>query len=91
LDRVRYRRAADLLEAELGDELVGLNVQAGSCFGFNAVATSVWKQLGEPKSFEQIRDALLDEYEVESDQCSSELRELLTRMVEEHLEMEVAA
>ena len=72
-----YKRAVDLMEAELGDELVALDSRAGECFGFNSVATSVWRQLEQPRSFEQLREALLDEYEVEPEQCSRELKELL--------------
>jgi hypothetical protein len=48
------------MEAELGDELVALDPNAGECFGFNSVATSVWRNLEQPKRFEQLRDALLD-------------------------------
>jgi len=65
------------MEAHLGDELVALDPNAGECFGFNNVATSVWRELEQPKSFEQLRDALLEEYEVAPEQCASELRELL--------------
>ena len=72
-----YRRAIDLMEAEIGDELVALDPNAGHCFGFNAVATSVWQRLEQPQSFNQLLDALLAEYEVGSDQCSTELSELL--------------
>ena len=72
-----YKRAIDLMEAELGDELVALDPTAGECFGFNNVAASVWRELAQPKSFEQLRDALLDEYEVQPDQCAEELGELL--------------
>ena len=72
-----YRRSVDLMEAELGDELVALDPNVGECYGFNSVATSVWRQLEQPKSFDQLRDALLAEYEVEPDQCALELRELL--------------
>ena len=72
-----YRRSIELMEAELGDELVALDPVAGECFGFNSVATSVWRQLAEPKSFEQLKDALLDEYDVKPEQCSAELEALL--------------
>jgi hypothetical protein len=65
------------MEAELGDELVALDANAGNCFGFNSVATSVWRNLEQPKTFEQLRDALLDEYQVEPEQCARELNELL--------------
>lgn len=72
-----YRRAAELMEAELGDEIVALDAAVGQCFGFNSVAASVWRQLEQPKSFEQLRDALIDEYDVEREQCERELEELL--------------
>ena len=68
------------MEAELGDELVALNPQEGECFGFNEVATSVWRQLAQPRTFEQIRDALLAEYDVGEKQCSIELLELLDHL-----------
>jgi hypothetical protein len=76
-----YRRRAELLEADINDELVGLEPQQGNCFGFNAVATSVWRDLENPKSFDQLRDKLLDEYDVSADQCARELRELLDDLV----------
>jgi hypothetical protein len=67
----------DLMEAELGDELVALDPNVGECFGFNSVATAIWRQLEQPRSFEQLRDALLCEYDVEPEQCARELQELL--------------
>lgn len=85
-----YRRTVDLMEAELGDELVALDPDAGACFGFNSVATSVWRQLAEPRSFEQLRDALLEEYDVEAEQCASELRELLQDLSDKGLVTAVA-
>jgi hypothetical protein len=74
---VIYKRATELMEAELGDELVALDAAAGKCFGFNNVATSVWRRLEQPQTFEQLRDAMLEEYEVDPQQCARELRELL--------------
>lgn len=80
-----YKRAVDLMEADLGDELVALDPNAGDCFGFNSVATSVWRQLEKPRTFEELRDALLDEYEIDQQQCTKELRELLENMSERGL------
>ena len=80
-----YRRSATLLEAELGDELVALDAEAGTCFGFNAVATDVWRQLESPRSFDELMRALAESYDVGEDQCRSELRELLDSMAEKGL------
>lgn len=78
------------MEAELGDELVALDVEAGQCFGFNSVATSVWRALGQPRTFDELRALLLVEYEVDPDQCSEELHELLDDLVDRGLVRETA-
>ena len=77
MNNVSYRRAADLMEANLGDELVALDPARGNCFGFNEVATWVWHRLEQPASFDQLREGLLTEYEVSDEQCTRELEELL--------------
>jgi len=78
---VTYHRSGEILEAEVGDELVALNVAAGDCFGLNEVARTVWRHLAEPKNFAQLRDALLVEYDVGVDQCTAELQELIDDLV----------
>ena len=75
-----YRRAVDLLEADIDDELVALEPTKGACFGFNSVAKDVWRKLERPQSFEELKNELLSEYEVTADQCSEELRGLLDSM-----------
>ncbi len=75
-----YHRAVDLMEAELGDELVALQPEQGSCFGFNGVATTVWRKLASPRTFAELRDSLLAEYDVGEEQCTRELEELLQEL-----------
>lgn len=75
-----YRRQADLLEAEVATDIVALDPALGKCFGFNEVAASVWRYLAEPRSFAEIEAYLLSEFDVQPDQCASELRELLEDM-----------
>jgi hypothetical protein len=72
-----YQRAVDLLEAELGEEMVALDAEAGTCFGFNEVAATVWRELESPKTAADLRTALLAEYEVDPEQCDRELADLL--------------
>lgn len=75
-----YRRTVELLEADINDELVALEPAKGSCFGFNSVAKDVWRKLERPRTFDQLRNELLSEYDVSEDQCVAELRELLEDM-----------
>ena len=55
-------------------------VRARQCFGFNNVAASVWRELAAPRTFEQLKQALLTEYEVEDERCATELRTLLDEL-----------
>ena len=72
-----YVRAKDLLEAELGDDLVALDVDGGHCFGFNSVAADIWRLLDRPQDFDTLRLALMDQYEVDVGECAVELRSCL--------------
>lgn len=85
MDPIVYRRAADLLEAHLDEELVALEPKRGECFGFNEVATRVWESLETPKSFDELRDELLQCYDVSPDQCTRELRDLVDDLLDKGL------
>ena len=75
-----YKRAVELLEADIDDELVALEPKLGECFGFNPVAKDVWRKLAQPQSFDQLRSELLADYDVSDEQCTAELRGLLQEM-----------
>ena len=80
-----YERAKQLMEAELGDEIVALEPDAGLCFGFNPVAASVWRLLDQPRTVDQLQAALLDEYDVEPERCAADLQLLLADLTERKL------
>lgn len=82
---VLVRRKGELLEAEVDGELVGLNVETGTCYGFNGTATAVWKHLDQPRTFASLRDALLEEFEVEPETCERQLGELLDQLEKDGL------
>ena len=85
-----YERATELLEADLGDELVALDLEGGTCFGFNSVATGVWRLLASPRSFGELKQALLAQYDVGAEQCDGELRQLLGDLVQKGLIREIS-
>jgi hypothetical protein len=76
-----YERARELMEAELGDELVALDPAGGECFGFNGVAATVWRLLERPGTASELKQSLLSEYDVDPAQCEAELEELLADLV----------
>lgn len=80
-----FRRSAELLEADINDELVALEPNQGACFGFNAVAKDVWRKLEQPRSFNELRAELIDDYDVSEEQCTEELRDLLEQLAQAKL------
>lgn len=69
----------------LGEESAILNMKNSVYYGMNAVGTRVWNMIGEPRSIVQLRDALLDEYEVDPARCEQDLLQLLEQMRSEGL------
>ena len=80
-----YVRTRELLEAELGDELVALDVTDGLCFGFNDVALSIWRRLAEPIPISALIAGLTEEYDVSRDECARDVEEALTTLVQHRL------
>jgi hypothetical protein len=69
----------------LGDEAAILNLNNSVYYGVNPVGARVWNLLQQPRSVQELRDALLGEYEVEADRCERDLLDLLEKMRSEGL------
>jgi hypothetical protein len=75
----------DQVSCALGDESAILNMKNSVYYGMNSVGTRVWSLLQQPRSIREIRDALLEEYDVAADECERDLLELLEQMRAEGL------
>ena len=67
----------DQVSADLSGEAAILNLKTSTYFGLNTVGASIWKLVREPKTVSQIRDAIIQEYDVEPDRCEHDILELL--------------
>jgi len=80
-----YVRSRSLLEAELGDELVALDVEDGLCFGFNEVATAIWRQLAQPTASSVLIKQLTQDYDVDRDECARDVEAVLAVLMQHRL------
>lgn len=71
--------------SEIGEEVAILDLKAGTYYGLDAVGARVWELVQGPKSVGEIRDVLLEEYEVEPARCERDLLALLQRLAQEGL------
>jgi len=73
------------ISCALGDEAAILHMRSGVYYGLDPVGARIWKLLEQPKSVEDLRTAILDEYDVESPKCESDLLNLLEKLRTEGL------
>ena len=77
--------AKDQVSSDLGEEVAILNLKAGVYYGLDAVGARIWSLIQEPRKVDEIRDVLLEEYEVEPERCERDLFALLQRLASEGL------
>jgi len=75
----------DQVSCRLDEESAILNMRNSVYYGTDAEGTRVWDLLRQPRTVREIRDAILNEYEVEADRCERDLLELLEKMRSEGL------
>ena len=72
--------AKDQVSADLSDEVVMLDLESGVYYGLDAVGARIWSLIQEPRAVGDIRDTLLEEYQVEPNRCERELLALLREL-----------
>ncbi len=67
----------DSVHCELEGESIILSMKDGVYYGLNLVGHSIWQLIQEPRSIADVVARLLEEYDVEPEQCRQDLIELL--------------
>ena len=78
-------RQPGMIEADAAGELVGLHVDRGVCYGFNATATRVWQLLEQPCTVDDLTTALMAEHDVDEAECRAGVTDLLATLADEQL------
>ena len=78
-------RNTDIDDTDLDGEKVMMNLDKGQYFMMNEVGSRIWDIVDEPKSVEEIVKSLLNEYEVEREQCENTVVEFLSELAKSDL------
>lgn len=81
----RIVAARDQVSCNLAGESVILNLKNGVYYGLNPVGARIWSLIQERKRVSEVRDLILEEYEVEREVCEEELLALLKDLQENGL------
>ena len=76
----RVVASQDQVSCDLSVEAAIFNLKSGVYFGLNTVGASIWKLIQEPRTIKEIRDVLVDEYDVEPKRCEKDILELLQEL-----------
>ncbi len=69
----------------LDEEVVILSFKDGMYYGLNPVGARIWNLIQEPIRVREVRDSLLEEFQVDPVRCARELRELLRELADKGL------
>lgn len=72
----------DQVSSQLGDESVILNIKACTYFGLNEVGSRIWSLIQKPASVDSVIQSLLDEYDVDPEQCEADVLNLVKELID---------
>ena len=65
------------ISCDLEGEAAILNLKSGTYFGLDPVGATIWSLIVQPRRVVEIRNALVDQFDVEAERCSRDLLQLL--------------
>ena len=81
----KYFRNSQNINGELEDSQVMMHLEKRKYFGLNPVGKKIWDMIQQPKSFDEIVENLLREYDVEKERCMSEVRTFLDNAIKNEI------
>ena len=74
------KKSIDQISCDMAGEAVVLNMKSGMYFGMDQVGALVWSLVQEPRTFEYVREAILQQFEVDRESCERDLMAFLYEM-----------
>jgi len=75
----------DQVSCDLAGEAAILGLKNGVYYGLDPVGARIWNLIQTPALVSAVRDAILQEYDVEAERCERDLLDLLQKLAEQGL------
>lgn len=75
-----FIRNKETVSGQIDDELVMVNIEKGSYFSLNSVATRIWELLENPLTATDLCELLVKEYDVSLSQCKVDIEDHFVKM-----------
>jgi hypothetical protein len=79
--------AEDVVSCDLAGEAAILDVKEGIYYGLNPVGARIWNIVQEPTTVDEILKVLLEEYDVELEECRRDVCDLIKELLDKGLVM----
>ncbi|MGH8123714.1 MAG: PqqD family protein [Rudaea sp.] len=76
---------AQVMARDVGGETVILNLESGIYFGLDAVGARIWQLLSEHKTLAEVRDSIVETYDVSSGDAERDLLSLFEQLQSQKL------
>lgn len=85
----RWRPSPDVVHQNLRGEIVLVHLQTNRIYSLNPTGARLWELLVEGRSYDEIKQQLLEEFEVAENQLEREMEALLSSLRVEQLVVDV--
>ncbi|MBN2682314.1 MAG: lasso peptide biosynthesis PqqD family chaperone [Bacteroidales bacterium] len=79
------KRTPEMVYSKLDGEVVMMSVENGEYYGLNEIASAIWERISEEIKVDDLIIQLMEEYDVERDECETDTLDFLEEMVEKKL------
>jgi hypothetical protein len=79
-EETMIHQSESVLTAAVEQELVMMDIRSGRYVGLDDIASVIWQRLKTPRSFGQLIDGLVADYNADRPVIAADVRELLTDM-----------
>ncbi len=84
-DNAVIAAAPEQISSDLSGESVLLSLKSGIYYGLNEVGTFIWNLIQQPNTVQNIREAVLAEYDVDADMCDRDVNMILKALLDAEL------
>jgi len=85
LKETRVVASQEQVSCDLGREAAILNLKNGIYYGLDPVGARVWNLIQQPRTLAELREILVAEYDVDAARVESDIRDLLTQLLDNEL------
>ncbi len=76
----RIHRTGAVLTAEVDKQMVMMNVESGRYLGLDDIGSVIWQRLETPRTFGELIDSLVVDYDADRSVIADDVRKLLSDM-----------